>query len=67
MDLTKSLFPRSRAPERKSNLNDEMLRRLASPNEVMQRPQATISPEPGKDPAREAAMNFVRQMKIYQR
>jgi hypothetical protein len=57
--------PRARASDSPSK--DDVLKRFLKPNEVIGRPPATTAPHPGNDPKREAAMNFVRQMRIYAR
>jgi hypothetical protein len=64
MNLFKPLFPRP--SQRPPTRNDE-LSRFLSPSEVIKRAPANVSPEPRQDPARDAAMNFVRQLKIYAR
>jgi len=66
-DLLKPLLPRERASDSRSHSKDDVLKRFLSPNEVISRPPATTAPHPGNDPKREAAMNFVRQMRIYAR
>lgn len=63
-DLLKLIGLARQNAERRATTTDDLARRILSPDEAVKKPASAAEPVVPKDPAREAAMNFVRQMRI---